>query len=100
MKKTTICFLFLVAILAFASVKKAQAQMNIPCIVNDTSGTPLNVRATPGGKIVSKLKNGTKVIVVNAADGDGPGWSQVSVLRKGKRVILGWVSSRYLNCEN
>lgn len=100
MKKTIIYFLFLIAVITFASVKQTQAQMNIPCVVNDTSGTPLNVRATPGGKIVSKLKNGTKVIVVNAADGDGPGWSQISVFRKGKKVVLGWVSSRYLNCEN
>ncbi|HMS42224.1 MAG TPA: SH3 domain-containing protein [Pyrinomonadaceae bacterium] len=100
MKKTIFCFLFLMGIFAFAGGQKVQAQLNIPCVVNDTSGTPLNVRATPGGRIVSKLKNGTKVIVVNAADGDGPGWSQISVIRKGKRVILGWVTSRYLSCEN
>ena len=100
MKKTIFCFLFLMGIFAFAGAENAQAQLNIPCVVNDTSGTPLNVRATPGGRIVNKLKNGTKVIVVNAVAGDGPSWMQVSVVRRGKRIVLGWVVERYLSCEN
>lgn len=100
MKKNVWCLLFMVGILAFANVQESKAQMNIPCVVNDTSGTPLNVRATPGGRIVSKLKNGTKVTVINAVDGDGPGWSKISILRKGKQVVLGWVVSKYLSCDN
>ena len=33
----------------------------IVCIVSDPTGTPLNVRATPNGRIIGSLSNGTRV---------------------------------------
>jgi hypothetical protein len=38
------------------------------CKVTDPTGTPLNVRASPGGKITGKLPNGTLVSVAGYGD--------------------------------
>lgn len=82
-------------------------QANI-CTVADPTGTPLNVRSKPkNGRVVSKLKNGTVVRVEDiydeadpeAEDNSTAGWFKVSVTRKGKLQILGWVLSGYLNCN-
>ncbi|MGE3465887.1 MAG: hypothetical protein AB7J13_03050 [Pyrinomonadaceae bacterium] len=45
------------------------------------------------------LPNGTKVTAVEMADGDGPGAAEIAVERKGKQVILGWVSQADLRCK-
>lgn len=52
-----------------------------------TKGTPLNVRSTPGGRIIGKLRNGTRVTIVNRGRN---GWVSISA------PIQGYVSSRYL----
>lgn len=75
------------------------------CTVADPTGTPLNVRATPkNAKVVTTLKNGTNLKVVNEWAEPGSGdetssWSKVSVVRKGRRQVLGWVLSSYLSCQ-
>ena len=77
-------------------------QSNI-CTVADPTGTPLNVRAEPiNGKIVAKLKNGTVVRVedFNEEYGDElASWWQISISKNGKRRTLGWVTSKFLNCN-
>ncbi|MFB2977143.1 SH3 domain-containing protein [Microseira sp. BLCC-F43] len=52
-----------------------------------TNGTPLNVRSRPGGRIIGKLRNGTRVTIVNRG---ANGWVRIS------RPMRGYVSSRYL----
>jgi uncharacterized protein YgiM (DUF1202 family) len=52
-----------------------------------TNGTPLNVRSTPGGEIIGKLRNRTRVTIVNRG---ANGWVPISA------PIEGYVSSRYL----
>lgn len=76
----------------------AHAAMMEDCIVADPTGTPLNARATPHerGRIVARLRNGTPVRI--EAYGEGETWVRVSVMRRGRRVILGWVFHRYLDC--
>jgi hypothetical protein len=73
------------------------------CTVADPTGTPLNVRAEPiDGKIVAKLKNGTVVRVEDNNEGAGDetaDWWQISVTKNGKRRTLGWVTSKFLNCN-
>lgn len=49
--------------------------------------TPLNVRSTPGGRIIGKLRNGTRVTIVNRGRN---GWVPISA------PMRGYVSSRYL----
>jgi hypothetical protein len=53
----------------------------------------LNVRDA-AGRAVSRLKHGTSVYV----DENDGGFSRVSVKRRGRLVILGWVASEYLVC--
>jgi len=54
-----------------------------------TNGDDLRVRATPGGTIVGRLRNGTTVNVTDR-------WTKITVRLKG-RTITGWVASRFLN---
>lgn len=37
------------------------------CVVNDPSGTPLNVRTQPRGSILGALHNGVRVRIVDTA---------------------------------
>jgi hypothetical protein len=54
------------------SVMHAGAQ---ECIVNDPTGTPLNVQAHPNGAIVGALYNGVTVYVRDMKiDNAGRGW--------------------------
>jgi hypothetical protein len=66
-----------------------------PCIVQDPTGTPLNVRAKPNGKVLTTVKNGTLV----ALDGSTTGgkWVRISV-EKRKKEIIGWVVHEFLSC--
>ena len=52
-----------------------------------TNGSPLNVRSTPGGRMIGKLRNRTRVTIVNRG---ANGWVPISA------PIEGYVSSRYL----
>ncbi len=64
------------------------------CTVSlDNPRSNLNVR-NAGGKVVTKLRHGTSVYV---DDTDG-GFARISVKRRGRMVILGWVASEYLVC--
>ncbi len=93
--KTTICFIFLVVVLAFAgnSVKAEQ------CKVTDPTGTPLNLRALPNGRIIGKVGNGTIVFIEkDATDDNGKSWVKIGTYRKSKYVILGWVYREFISC--
>lgn len=93
-------FLILFALAsADANLVEAQKQVVLPCKVFDQSGTLLNVRSKPnGGKIVKKLKNGTKVFIwEETGDAQDRGWSLIRLSSKGKNI--GWVLFELLECE-
>jgi len=72
-------------------------QRSQTCIVDDPTGTPLNVRERPHGSIVGALRNGTPVAAFNSvSDKDGRQWVYVAPLAAGKR---GWVFRDYLDCR-
>jgi hypothetical protein len=48
-----------------------------------TNGSPLNIRATPGGAVIGSLRNGTYIGITGSTSS---GWSQLTT--------GGWVSSR------
>jgi hypothetical protein len=67
------------------------------CVVNDPTGTPLNVRTEPDGAILGALYNGVRVQITDTAyDGSGKRWAYVVPLDSGKR---GWVFRAFLACE-
>ena len=77
----------LVGIFAFSSSSFAQT-----CVVADPTGTPLNVRATPGGSVVATIANGTWVVVQEYRGQ----WVHIAHSSSGHPI--GWVFRRYLNC--
>lgn len=104
MKKTYLflsLIIFLLAVTSFHSVTaKAQEFNIIPCKVQDSSGTPLNVRSAPNGKkIVTTLKNETKVeILKETQDSQDRTWSYIRLKQKNAKP-LGWVLTEKLFCE-
>jgi uncharacterized protein YraI len=76
---------------AMATAASAQT-----CIVNDPTGTPLNVRARPNGAILGALHNGAAVQVLQVIyDNGGRAWANIAPLGAGAR---GWVFGSYLTC--
>lgn len=66
------------------------------CVVNDPTGTPLNVRARPNGAILGALHNGAAVEVLQVLHDDGGRpWAYIAPLGSGRR---GWVFGNFLAC--
>ena len=118
--KVRFCSLLLIAVMTFAgftasgfAAETKDMQVNSPaynvvtagylllwktntewCSVNlNDTRSSLNVRNS-AGRVVTKLKHGASVYV-DEYDG---GFARVSVKRKGRLVILGWVASEFLSC--
>lgn len=67
------------------------------CEVADPSGTPLNVRDAPWGRILGALHNGTMVRVTDIDfDHQNRRWARIVPLGEGRR---GWVYRNYLDCN-
>ena len=65
------------------------------CVVNDPTGTPLNVRARPNGPILGALYNGASVRVLKTTFDHGRRWAYIAPLEAGKS---GWIFADYLTC--
>ena len=67
------------------------------CIVSDPTGTPLNLRERPQGRIIGSLRNGTYVRLVDIAyDGLGRPWGYIVGWDSGRH--LGWVFREFISC--
>lgn len=88
----------LAAMLAFALPGTAALACDGPpvCTVVDPTGTPLNVRSAPNGTILSNLRNGSKVEVVDHIEHKGKRWARVA---KFQEANVGWVFAAYLTCK-
>ena len=64
------------------------------CLVDDPTGTPLNVRAAPNGAILTTLHNGVAVAVVEERRLGTKRWLLVSL--DGRE--LGWIFGAYVVC--
>jgi len=64
------------------------------CIVNDPTGTPLNVRASPRGKILDTVSNGTNVVIVERRGK----WTAI-VIPVVDHIKGGWVFHQFLQCD-
>ncbi|HRE21707.1 MAG TPA: SH3 domain-containing protein [Rhabdaerophilum sp.] len=67
------------------------------CRIMDPTGTPLNIRETPGGRVVGQLPNG---MLVNRAetvrDGRGRAWVFLHSRETGDPI--GWVYREFVAC--
>jgi hypothetical protein len=66
------------------------------CLVEDPTGTPLNIRRTPGGEVVGSLRNGDGIVL----DGSGAQWQKAISYSSGQARILGWVWSKFVDCHS
>lgn len=68
------------------------------CFVNDPTGTDLNYRTSPGGKVLGQIANlGGVTIMDQAKDNQGRFW--VFVKSNESDAPLGWVIKTYLKCQ-
>ena len=85
----------LLAVLAF--IQPALACDGPPaCTVIDPTGTPLNVREGPNGKILGTLRKGSVVAVLDHRMHESKRWALVAKFGD----AWGWVYGPYLSCEN
>lgn len=83
------------AVLIGANIAWAEADR---CYVTDPTGTPLNVRDGPNGRIVGTLKNGKFVLIVERANAaNGKPWAFIVDFDTKERI--GWVFFPYLSCD-
>jgi len=82
--------LLLIAVVLSAMPARAAGE----CLVDDPTGTPLNVRSAPNGVILTTLQNGARVEVLEEAKIGSKRWLFVS--RQGER--LGWIFGAYVVC--
>jgi uncharacterized protein YraI len=88
---------FLLAALAAAAIALAAPAHagDGPCMVNDPTDTPLNVRSAPNGQILGALHNYTQVFIVGSAVIGGRRWVRI-LPEAGKK---GWVFGDYITCD-
>lgn len=85
-----------VVLFLFAGDAAAQSQR---CKVTDPTGTPLNVRASPNGRILRTIRNNTVVYVEEySSDRNGKPWARISIPSKNGRRVLGWVFREFISC--
>ncbi len=86
-------------VLAFACVLAVQPALACDgppvCTVVDPTGTPLNVRDGPNGRILSTLKKGAQVEVIDHKDHNGKRWALVGKYAE----AWGYVFGAYLKCD-
>jgi hypothetical protein len=83
------------ALLISANPIAATAQS---CVVNDPTGTPLNIRVLPGGTVLSTLANGAEVTVLSRTTHNGKTW--VYIATGSDKMPSGRVFQDYLLCDS
>jgi hypothetical protein len=81
----------------------AQSQGSIQagkvCRVTDPTGTPLNARLRPNGKVINRIRNGRSVFIQSvASDDEGKPWVLVAIKNQGNYKILGYVLREFVSC--
>ena len=92
-------FWLALALSASAITVELPVQAAKVCKVTDPTGTPLNVRAQPNGRVINSLRNGREVNIETITnDSKGRPWAKVGGYDKGKYRIWGWVLREFISC--
>ena len=86
---------------ALAAAAPAAAQgLDRTCVVSDPTGTQLNVREAPNGRVVGSIANGVWVAVRTRTTANGKPWAYIhdSDMHGTLGDPLGWVYAPYLKC--
>jgi uncharacterized protein YgiM (DUF1202 family) len=66
------------------------------CTVTDPTGTPLNVRKSPNGRVVGTVENGSNVRIVGSSqDRKGRPWAKI----RGDSGATGWILRDFVSCN-
>ncbi|AIE74471.1 MULTISPECIES: SH3 domain-containing protein [unclassified Synechocystis] len=69
------------------------------CKVTDPTGTPLNVRDSPNGKVINALRNNREVEILETDfDQQGRPWAKVAGYYQGRYRVWGWVIREFISC--
>jgi hypothetical protein len=92
--------LIMVANTQLAAFSSPKADGYYQCSVYDPTGTPLNVRKKPGGKVIRTLNNGARVGLASTEDVGK--WRLILIgSQEDENVVYGWVAKKYLvNCSS
>jgi hypothetical protein len=67
------------------------------CVVQDPTGSQLNLRNKPNGKVVDRLPNGMEVFILSTVrDGKGKIWAKLSL--DDSESARGYVIRKFLSC--
>jgi hypothetical protein len=92
--------IFPLSLLASMAISQAVRAEKV-CKVTDPTGTPLNVRSSPNGRIVNALLNGREVYIQEtASDEQGRTWALVTGNYRGEYRTWGWVFREFITCYN
>jgi hypothetical protein len=89
--RVTTGLLTAVALLGIATGAAAQQ-----CMVSDPTGTPLNMRESPNGRILGTLRNGTFVTMRDTVDVRGRRWAEIASNREGGTA---YVLREFISCR-
>jgi hypothetical protein len=103
MKKFALSIVGALLVVAYPTAFSALAQSDIQggktCRVSDPTGTLLNVRSSPNGRIVGKIKNGRNVYIQSVErDAKGKPWVLIAVKEQGQNRVLGFVLREFIGC--
>ena len=69
------------------------------CKVTDPTGTPLNIRDQPNGKIINKLRNDREVYVTDTIyDSRDRPWVYLEGYYQGEYRSWGWAIREFVSC--
>jgi hypothetical protein len=66
------------------------------CVVADPTGSPLNIRTSPNGKVVGKIANGERIRISDQRTENGKEWAYIS---NAASRPMGWVFRKFLVCR-
>lgn len=80
------------------SVLASALPASAACRVADPTGTRLNVRSAPNGKIVGTFANGQEVSILAGSEFSGKKWVYVGDTANGD-LPVGWVFGEFVVCQ-
>jgi len=70
------------------------------CVMFDPADTGVNIRATPNGRLINRLRNGRRVTINEIGyDGKGRPWARVSGFYQGRWRYWGWAFMDLMRCR-
>jgi hypothetical protein len=81
------------------TLAKSDNISNKICRVTDPTGSPLNIRLKPNGKIVARIRNQRIVYPQSIIRADnGKKWTLIAIEEDHKILVLGWGLREFISC--